>query len=357
MRAYSSAGSDYWNQKPLSACFVALLLILTGLSPGHSQAGPQGRNALDRDTRWAILVTGTSGDPDLQKQYLKELVELRSVLEDSLGYPRDRVVALFDDPALDPAHIQYQSTRENLARVCRDVAGRAGKDDSVFIFLEGHGSADGSTYKLNLVGPDPTGEDLASMFYSIPAQRFLVVNATNCSGASLEALAGKGRIVIAATRSGSEKNLTHLGKYLIDAFAANHADVDKNGRVSVYEAFAYAAHQVEEYYTKEGSMQTEHPMLNDNGDAQAVTPAEAAAAGSAMFSRAAYLDRGSPLLTQGDMSPESQALAREAQSLEKQIELLKSSKDEMSEAEYEKRLEELLLKLAEVQTKLRKKVT
>jgi hypothetical protein len=330
------------------ACGLAACLMMAATTSLGVQVQPTG------DQRWAILVVGISGEPGLQKDYLKELVDLRNLLEGPLGFPRDHIVALFDDPKLDPTRIQYVSNRENLEQACRDIARRAAKDDTVFLFLEGHGDSDGKNYKLNLVGPDPTALELAAMLYAIPAQRFVIVNATNCSGASLDAFAGKGKIIVSATKSGSEKNLTHLGKYFIEALVNNNADVDKNGRVSVFEAFSYAAHKIEESYTKEGSLQTEHPVLSDNGDAQALSLSEAGAR-STLPSRAAYLDRGSPLLLAADTSPESQALAREAQSLEKQIELLKSMKDEMPEADYMKKLEELLLKLAEAQAKLRKK--
>jgi hypothetical protein len=304
--------------------------------------------------RWAILVTGVSGDPDLQKGYLKELTDLRGLLEGALAFPRDHVYALFDDPKMDPARIQYQSTRENLEKVRKEIAGRVGKGDLVFIFLEGHGNFDEDKYKLNLVGPDPTGEELAEVFYSIPAERFVVINATSCSGGSLEALSGRGRIVVSATKSGNERNLTHFGKYFIEAFANNNADVDKNGRISIFEAFTYAAHKVEEYYTKSGSLPTEHPVLSDNGGASALTLAEAGNQ-SALASRTAYVDSGSPLYAQAGNDPESQALVKEAQALERQIELLKAAKGEMKQEEYDKRLEELLTKLAEVQARLRKK--
>ncbi|MBZ5495295.1 MAG: hypothetical protein LAP85_02745 [Acidobacteriia bacterium] len=331
-----------------SVCVAVCCLILFSGMPARTQNNPTS------DGRWAVLVTGISGEPGLQKEYLQELVNLRGLLEGPLGFPPSHVIALFDDPKLDPARIQYQSNRENLEKVCRDIAGRGGEVDTLFVFLEGHGDADGKMYRLNLVGPDPTSVELAAMFYAIPAQRYVIVNATNCSGASLEALAGKGKIIISATRSGNEKNLTHLGRYFIEALVDNNADVDKNGRVSMFEAYSYAARKVEERYTKEGSMQSEHPMLSDNGDAQALSLADAGTR-STLLSRSAYLDRGSPLLLQADMSPEAQALAKEAQSLEKQVEQLKSIKDEIPEAEYEKRLEALLLKLAEVQAKLRKK--
>jgi hypothetical protein len=327
-----------------------MLLVPIGLL-AWAEGGGQGTPA--DDPRWAILVFGSSGDPELQQQYLQELVDLRGLLEGPLGIPRSQVFALFEDPKLNPARIQYPSTRDNLAKVCREIASRSGKEDTVLVFLEGHGSSDGKAYKFNMVGPDPTAEDLAAMLYSIPAQRFIVFNGTSCSGASVEALAGKGRVVVAATKSGNEKIVTHLAKYFIEAFVGNNADVDKNSRVSIFEAFNYAAQKVEEHYTREGSLQTEHPVLSDNGDAQALSLADAGAR-SNLLARASFLDRGSPLLA-GGTSPESQALAKEAQSLEKQIEVLKSAKDELAEEEYLKRLEALLLKLAEVQARLRKK--
>jgi hypothetical protein len=338
------------RNRSLGYFLISLVLLVSGIPAGAARAA---QNSSPADPRWAILVFGSSGDPELQQRYLQELVELRGLLEGPLGFPPNQVIALFEDPKLNPSRIQYAATRENFARVCREIAGRAGKEDTVFAFFEGHGSSDGKTYKFNLVGPDPTAEELAAMLYAIPAQRFIVFNGTSCSGASVDALAGKGRFVVAATKSGNEKLVTHLAKYFIEAFAGNNADVDKNGRVSVFEAYQYAAQKVEEYFTREGSLQTEHPVLNDNGDAQALTLAETGARGN-LLARAAYLDRGSPLLA-GDLSPESQALAGEARSLEKQIEMLKSAKDEMTEDEYLKRLEALLLKLAEVQAKLRKK--
>jgi len=328
---------------------ICLFLVSTGLPAWEGD----GQGAPAADPRWAILVFGSSGDPELQQRYIKELSDLRGLLEGPLGMPHSQVYALFDDLKASPAQIQHLSTKENLAKVCKEIAGRSGADGTVFVFLEGHGSFDGKTYKLNLVGPDPTAEELAAILYSVPAQRFLVVNNTSCSGASVEALSGKGKIVVAATKSGNERIVTRLAGYFIEAFADNNADVDKNSRVSIFEAFDYAAHQVEVYYTKEGSLPTEHPVLNDNGDGQTLSLADAEGR-SNLLARTSYLDRGSPLLA-GGSSPESQAWDKEAQSLEKQIEVLKSAKDELSEEEYMKRLEGLLLKLADVQARLRKK--
>ncbi len=329
----------------LLCLIVALGTMLTSLRAGES---PQ------RDGRWGILVAGISGDPSLQAEYLKQLRDLRGILENQYHFRREQVFVLFDDVSKDAGLVQYRSDRENLTKVCHEVASRAQKDDFVFVFLAGHGSFDGMHYKLNLVGPDPTAEELAGMLYAIPAHSFLVVNTTTCSGASLKALSGPGRVVITATKSGNEGNQTHLSGYFVEALSDNKSDVDKDGRVSILEAFKYAVSRVEEYYSKEGNLQTEHPLLDDNGDGEGhANPAPEN--GDGLIARTTYLDQGPILITNAAPANEEQRkFALEAQSLEKQIEALKYAKAGMPEAEYEKKLEELLLKLAQVNAKLRR---
>jgi translation initiation factor IF-1 len=48
-------------------------------------------------------------------------------------------------------------------------------------------------------------------------------------------------------------------------------------------------------------------------------------------------------------------LGREAESLQKQIEVLKYAKSGMPESEYEQKLEDLLVRLAQVNSRMRKK--
>jgi len=189
------------------------------------------------------------------------------------------------------------------------------------------------------------------MLYSIPAQRFVVINATNCSGGSIPALSGNGKIVITATKSGMEKNQTHMGQYFIEAFKNKAADSDKNGRVSIIEAFSYASQKVESYYGSEGNLQTEHSVLDDNGDAQAQSK-PSPENGEGFLARTTFLDLEATVSAGEKLTPEQQKLKLEAQELEKQIEALKYSKSRMAEADYEKKLEDLLLKLAKINAKL-----
>jgi hypothetical protein len=328
----------------IRAAFISLCLWGFVVASASASDGPR---------HWAILVSGVSGDPELQEHFLKLTRDFRTSLEGSLQFPRNQIVVLFDDPAKDPELIQHQSSRENLEKVSRDLAGRVGKDDLVFVFIMGHGNFDSKGYKLNLPGPDPTAEELALILYAIPAQRFVVVNTTTCSGGSISALAKKGKIIVTATKSGQEKNQTHMAQFFVEAFKEGNADVDKNGRVSVLEAFTYATRKVEEYYNKEGNIQTEHPVLEDSGDGKP-NAQPGPENGEGLLARTTYLDSRLPSAAKGKTSSEEGALALEAQALEKQIEALKYTKGEMPEAEYEKKLEALLIKLAQINAKLRK---
>lgn len=322
-----------------------VLLVLPLLAAVHTAPGN------DTDGRYAILLAGASGNEELQKAYLDEIRKLHSVLVGPLGFAPDRVITLFDDPEMDPDLIQHTSTRKQLEQVCLKLAGRKEKTNLVFVFIEGHGSWDGKIYKLNLVGPDSTGGELASILYSIPAERFVVANATSSSGGSLPAFSSRGNIILTSTKSGMERNQTNWGRYFVASLENNAADSNKDGRVSMLEAFLYAGRKVEEYYKNEGNLQTEHAILDDNGDSkgQSLPNTEA---GDGLLAVATFLDGGTGRDAMEAMTPEQRELALQARELESRIETLKSNKADMEPSIYETKLEELLLKLARINEKL-----
>ena len=102
-------------KKLSGSCTAAVLLaVLLAHAPVHGA---------ERDGRWAILVSGISGDPELQSEYFKQLMELREILVASLKFPGDHVAVLFDDPPKDPVSIRAESNWKQLESVCREFAG------------------------------------------------------------------------------------------------------------------------------------------------------------------------------------------------------------------------------------------
>src|SRR6185369_13493337 len=117
----------------------------------------------------------------------------------------------------------------------------------LWLVLLGHGTFDGKDSKFNLRGPDLPSADLAKLME--PFQRpTAVIAAFAASAPFLNKLSGKGRVVIASTRSGHEQNYSRFGEYISGAIADPEADLDKDGQTSLLEAFLMAARRLTEFY-------------------------------------------------------------------------------------------------------------
>lgn len=285
-----------------------------------------------------VTVAGLGGSPDYETQFVKWAEDLDHELK-SNG-PDAHVVTLTGANA----------TRERVEQALSQAASETSPDDAFALLLIGHGSFDGTDYKFNLPGPDISAAELATALNRIPARRQLVVNMTSASGASLTALARKDRIVITATKSGTEKNAPVFARYWVDALRDPAADTDKNGTVSALEAFVYAKRKTAAYFDSEKLLATEHATMSDT------------AAGTPV--RDPKLESGQGLLAsafpvirpQGDsarsVSPEKQKLVAKKEDLEAKIDRLKYEKAAMEPNEYKQQLTALLLALAKTQAEI-----
>jgi len=226
---------------------------------------------------------------------------------------KDIVTALFD----------AISTREDI--------------DKFTAFFIGHGSFDGRSYKFNIPGPDITGEELAVLLNKVQARQQLVIAATSSSGALLEQLDNGNqttgsRTVITATKNGREKTAVIFPEYMVEAITTPDADIDKNESISAAEIFEYTNRAVEQFYETENLLAPEHARLQgENAESFEV----------ARYGR---------LLAMEDKVPEELITTRET--LSNQITILRSRKEDIDEDEYFDSLENLMLKLAEVQSQI-----
>lgn len=220
----------------------------------------------------------------------------------------------------------------------------------LWLVLLGHGTFDGKEAKFNLRGPDLTATDLAESLTSFH-RPLAIVNAASASAPFLNKLSAEGRVVVTATRSGYEQNYARFGQYLSAAICDLKADLDKDGQVSLLEAFLMAAHDVAEFYKTEGRLATEHPLLDDNGDGRGTPPdwfrgvraVKKAAEGTALDGVRAHQMHLIPSQTERKLSPE---LRLQRNDLEAKLETLRQAKEKTPPDEYYKQLETILLALA-----------
>jgi hypothetical protein len=305
----------------------ALLLTLMTSAPAYAQS-----------THLAVIV-GLAGEPEhaeLFQRWASTLVDSAA----KLGVARP--IYLSEKPEVDPKRITGRSSKEEIVKAFGQLKA-AGEDDVVFIVLIGHGTFDGKVAKFNLPGPDMTPADFEPLLKGIRSRQIAFVNTASASGPFVQALAGPGRTIVTATRSGSERFATLFGGYFADALAGTDADVDRNRRVSVLEAFNYAQREVATAYEREGIMLTEHALLNDSGGEGISNPAPDGKQGKV----AALLSLGSATAADPLPSdPKVRALYLERRELERRVEALKLLKGSMPADRYTSELEKLVTDLA-----------
>ena len=321
----------------------ALAILLAGGAWVVGGATPAGAQQLH-----VVIVVGLAGDPDHGEAFHRWATQLLDTARERYGIPDSNIVLLAEAPERDPERIHGRSTRENVTDALQSVAARATAEDNVLVLLIGHGSTDGRDARFNLPGPDLTAGDFAALIEKISARSVAFVNASSASGAFIEPLAAPGRAVVTATRNAAERYATLFGGPFVAALAgdaAAAADRDKNGRVSILEAFEYARSEVARTYEREGLLQTEHAVLDDNGDGQASDePQPDGPDGqlAAMF----YLDVAGHTAGAVPADPALRALYAERQALEQRVEGLKLLKSGMDPADYNRELERTLVDLA-----------
>ena len=212
------------------------------------------------EERYAIIVAGASGGAGYAQQFGGWTKTLSQTLVERLGFDPSHVTTLSDTPEESAA-----ATAANLRRVLADRRSQLKPDDLLLLFLIGHGTFDGVDAKFNLVGPDLEAAEWATLLRGMPG-RLVIVNGAPASSPFIERLAGPRRIVISATDSVVQRFDTVFPEYFIAAFQEEGADIDKNGRTSLWEAFAWAAGAVRRFYQERGQLATERPLLDDNGD-------------------------------------------------------------------------------------------
>jgi hypothetical protein len=308
-----------------AAIFACIVLVATGWA---------------RADTYFLTVAGLGGEPDYAQRFREWAADLDRVFK-SAG-ATNHVLTLSGQDA----------TRANFVAMMKVITGQAKPDDDFVLVLIGHGSFDGQQYKFNLVGPDISGAAIAQSCSQIGSKHQLIVNTTSASGGSVAALTHRGRAVIAATKSGTEKNATVFARYWVEALQDATADVDKNDSISALEAFQYATAKTAGFYESQKRLATEHAVFNDTGAGAAVRVASTASGAGRLLSGVILVRLGAAGAATSD--PAKSGLLAKKEQLERRIDTLKYQRAALSPQEYKQRLTQLLVALAKVQEELEK---
>lgn len=283
-----------------------------------------------------LIVAGLGGEPDYEQRFTAAAKDL------------DRIFKSAGATAHVYTLVGAQATATGFRDTIKTIESEATADDDFALILIGHGSFDGVEYKFNLPGPDITAAEIAALCDRVASRRQLIVDTTSASGGAMLALERPGRAVIAATKSGTEKNATVFARYWVDALQDGSADIDKSDSVSAIEAFLYASEKTAAFYDAEKRLATEHAVFNDVGHGEPVR--QPGNGQGTLLSNFTLLRLDASQLAANDSA--KRALLDKKEELERKIDILKYRKAAMDPADYKKQLTDALVELSNVQEKL-----
>jgi hypothetical protein len=272
-----------------------------------------------------LTVAGLGGEPDYEQRFEMLATDTDKMLRDQPG--ADKVVDTLKGP---------DATRAKLEAALGKIAAQAKPADAFVFMMIGHGTFDGSEYKFNLPGPDISAPELAVLLNRISASRQLIVDMTSASGGATDALKKEGRVIITATKSGTERNATVFSRFWVQALRDPAADTDKNNAVTALEAYKFAQAKTAAFFTDAKHLATEHSVVSDESHAGTFT-----------------LVRSGPAAAEVT-DPAKQQLVASKEQIENKIDALKFQKDLMDPADYRRQMTALLLQLAKTQEAIEK---
>jgi hypothetical protein len=311
-----------------SACVVAL-----GLSGWAAPAPAQ---------QYLVVIGGIGGEPRYEAAFSSHATRLVEAARTRYGLPSDRIVLLTENPDRDGAG--GRSTKNAIDRAFTQLAARVSPGAEVFVVLIGHGSGVGGSPRFNLPGPDATAADFATWLERLTPARIVIANLASASGGFLAPLAASGRVVITATRSVTERNEVLFAEHFVRALAEDGADLDKDERVSMLEAFTFARAEVVRIYERDNRLLTEHAMLDDDGDGQA-TDTPTADGPDGRLAATIALGRTEPHASAVD-DPVLADLYETRARLRRELDDLRALRGGMDPDAYDAGLERILLELA-----------
>lgn len=324
---------------PLERTAVRGLLLLTLICLPIGRAEANG-DATYRAT--VLLAVGASGTEEYERLFGEWAGRWRDAAEQGQA----RFVAV----GLEPVDEDVSDLDQ-----LRTLIGRVRDDSNVnrplWIVLIGHGTFDGRNARFNLRGPDLLPEELATWLEG-SGREIAIVNCTAASAPFIAELSGPDRVVVTATKSGFEGNFAQFGDYLSRAVTDGESDLDKDGQVSLLEAFLRASRLTQEFYDADGRLATEHALIDDDGDGMGTRAAAFEGVRPTRDSETGALD--GYRAHQWHLIPnelEQQfplELRRRRDELERQVFRLRDLKGELDEADYYAQLEPLLIEIAEL---------
>ncbi|MBM3236804.1 DUF3857 domain-containing protein [Candidatus Poribacteria bacterium] len=212
---------------------------------------------------YALIIGGLAQDKLFYDSFWNAATGLYNILSTKYGYASENIIFLFEHEGKESGLVDGISAKENVQNAFSQLAAKVKSKDKVVIFMVGHATSNGEIIKFNLPQRDLLDSEYADLFNQIKCDNMIIILAFPHSGAFIKYLSKPGRVIITSS-SAREGYDGEFSRIFIESLAAGKTDTD--GKSSLLDVFLYTKKKIEEWYETDGSVQSEHPHLDDDGD-------------------------------------------------------------------------------------------
>ena len=215
---------------------------------------------------YALIIGGVGGEKSFYDEFWNATSRMHNLLMEEYGYAPEHVTFLFEDDGEMSDQVTGKSTKSGIEAAFTDLQSRVQSEDRFLLFMVGHATKTARGLKFNSPGRDVSDIEFAALIEQIPAEQMILIFGFPYSARVVSQVSREGRTIITACSPREGYMRSGFGNLFIDAFSDRLADADDNEAISLLEAFLYTQKRVKTWYESDGSVQSEHPHLDDNGD-------------------------------------------------------------------------------------------
>ena len=218
-------------------------------------------------TEHVLIIGGVGGEKSFYDAFWSATSRFHQLLTDEYGYSPEQITFLFEDEGNIPGIVDGTAKREPILTAFAQLAEKIQPADRFLLFMIGHAARSSQGLKFNLPGRDISETEYADSINGIAAAQKILIFGFPYSARFVQRVSAPGTIVLTSSSRNEGYSLqAGFGDIFVDAFSTATADTNGDGAISLLEAFLWLQGQTKAWYENDGSVQSEHPHLDDNGD-------------------------------------------------------------------------------------------
>ena len=230
--------------------------------------------------RWMLICCGLPGD-EVHREKLTSAVErIVSATEPVFEVAPNRLRVLVGDEAMAEALKDSKArdsmggtevcTADEIAASLQTLAKQIQANDSLWVIVMGHAQLYSGRSTFNVKGKDFDATEFSKWLEPVQSRERVLMLTMPVSGFWIKPLRGPKTVLISATDTDFEFTGTEMPYALANVLSGNSEqaleDIDQDGSISLLDLYLATSLEVHSTFKSMQRLQTEHALIDDNGD-------------------------------------------------------------------------------------------